>query len=589
MSDDGTDKTRKRMARLPEMLQLQGSCLTQLGRQEEAKEKFRQALDLAPEDQESLLMMGRILFSSRDYGYAVEIFRRLLRLAPNQWVAELLMALCLYRMKRDREAFEAVNRALAMQGSDLGLYVIKMQILIRNGAFEEVHEILDFLKETGAPEDIALDFLRAELTEREEKNADEARKQYQALQNRVEAGEDMIWTAELYYHLAVLTGNQLNLSRKENRETVLKIVDKGLDFYDTDPDLLAYKAWVLKKGGLWEEAVAMYRALEAKDPESDVALRGLADLYFEDLDRHAGQALACYEKLLERQKTPELYFCAATCKRQMGDLEGARHCYLKELEMDPEDIDGYRGLAFVCDAQGNYSESLELLDQALAVMEEFGRCYDALVEHKAKILRRMGRYEEALAFAEQAAVRYQFDGALQLRFDICCQFGLWDRAKQVLDQWKRENRNDPSLMAAGGRLNLLQGKLFKAVLAMGSAKQKLPFEQVQDFRLQLADLECNHERQIQIWSRRVKQDPGDDHAITNLAHAYWHVGQLQAARGAAGRALALLDEKLSQTLTDEALYRSRRCLVLAILGRTQEAEGELEKTRKLPLLYSGSV
>lgn len=583
MQDDGTEQTRKRMARLPEMLQFHGNCLMQLGRTEEAREKFEEALAVAPDDTEVLTLMGRILYASGDYSQAAEIFQHLRQLTPGAWFAELLLAMCLYYLHRDREAFDAVNRAMAIQGNDLSLYILKMQILVRNEIFEDVHEILNFLKENGAPEDIATDFIRAELTQLEKKDAKGALKQYQALRKRVEAGEDLMWSAELYYHLAVLTGNQLDLTQEKNRGTVLEIVDKGLSHNEQDTDLLAYKAWVLKKGGNQTEAIEMYRKVAEKNPNSAVALRGIADLYYEDLNANAEKALAYYEKLLETQKTAEIYFYAATCKRHMGDLEGARMYYLKELEMDPEDIDGYRGLAFLADAQGDYEKSLELLDHALNIMAEYDRQYDWIVEHKTKVLRRLGRYEDALKFAAEAAERYHYGGALQLQFDICCQFGLWDRAQKVLDQWKRLDRNDPDLMAAGGRLNLLQGKMFKAALAMGPAKHKLPFEQVQDFRLQLADLECNHERQIQIWSRRAKQNPNDDHAMTNLAHAYWHMGKLDAAKGAAQKALALLDNLLSQHLTEEALYRSRRCLVLAILGRAEEAKAELAKTRKLPL------
>ena len=583
LDDDGTTETRKRKARLPEMLQIQGNCLMKLGRTEEAKAKLEEALTEAPEDTEVMSLMGKILFASGDYPYAIEILQRLLKVTPGAWVAELLMAMCLYRLHRDREAFDAVNRAMAIQSNDLSLYVLKMQILIRNEIFEDVHEILNFLKESGAPEDITIDFIRAELTELEKKDQKAALKQYQTLWKRVEAGEDLMWSPELYYHLAVLTGNQLDLSRDGNRLVVLDIVDKGLSHNEQDTDLLAYKAWVLKKGGQQEDAIEMYRKVAEKNPNSTVALRGIADLYYEDLNQNATEALTYYEKLLETQKTAELYFYAATCKRHLGDLEGARLYYLKELEMDPDDIDGYRGLAFVADAQSNYEKSLELLDQALAIMAEYDRQYDWIVEHKAKVLRRQGRYEEALAFAAEAADRYHYGGALQLQFDICCQFGLWDRAKKVLDQWKRVNRNDPDLMAASGRLNLLQGKMFKAALAMGPAKHKLPFEQVQDFRLQLNDLECNHDRQIQIWSRRVKQNPEDDHSMLNLAHAYWHMGKMNAAKGAAQKALALQDSILSQNLTDEALYRSRRCLALAILGRAEEAKEELARTRKLPL------
>ena len=583
LTNDGTAETRKRIARIPEILQVQGNCLMKLGRTDEAKAKLEEALKKAPEDAEVLSLMSKILFASGDYTYAVEIFQRLLRVSPGAWIAELMMAMCLYRMRRDREAFEAVDRAIAINGNDLGMYILKMQILLRNEIFEDVHETLNFLEESGAPEDISTDFIRAELMELEKKDVKGALKQYQALRNRVEAGEDLMWNPELYYHIAVLTGNQLDLTQDGNRNTVLEIVEKGLSYNEQDTDLLSYKAWVLKNGGLREKAIEMYRNLLLKNPGSTVALRGIADLYHENLNLNAADALYYYERLLETQKTAELYFYAATCKRHLGDLEGARRYFMKELEMDPEDLDAYHGLAFIADNQGNYDQSLELLDQALAILQEYGQSYDRIVEHKAKVLRRQGRYEEALTFAAEAADRYHYGGALQLQFDICCQFGLWDRAQKVLDQWKRLRRNDPELLAASSRLNLLQGKMFKAALAMGPAKHKLPFEQVQDFRLQLNDLECNHERQIQIWSRRVKENPDDDHSLLNLAHAYWHMGKLDAAQGAAQKALALLDNILTQNLTDEALYRSRRCLALAILGRDEEAKAELANTRKLPL------
>ena len=583
MQDDGTAETRKRMARLPEMLQIQGYALMSLGRTAEAKVKFEEALTIAPEDTEVLILMGKILFASGEYAEAVDIFRQLLQISPNTWMAALLAATCLYRLRRDREAYEAINQALSFQEGDLSLYILKMQILLRNQVFEEVHEILDFLKETGAPEDISLDFIRAELMELEKQDTNAALKQYRALQKRLEAGEDTILGAELYFHTALLTGNQMDASREGNRNRVLELINKGLAYNEQDTDLLAYKAWILKQDGLMDDAIAMYRALAEKNPKSTIALRGMAELYYEDLHNYADKALSCYEKLLDIQKSADLYFYAATCKRYLGDPEGARVYFLKELEMDPEDIDGYQGLALTADTRGDYDESLKLLDQALFIMTEYNRQHDRVVEHKAQVLRRMNRYEDALTFAAEAPERYHCDNTLQLQFDICCQFGLWERAKQVLEQWKRINRNDPNLLAAAGRLHLLQGKTFKASVAMGAAKHKLPFEQVEEFRLQLAELECNYDRQIQIWSQRVKQNPHHDQAMLSLAQAYWHKGILDAARGAARKALAQIDNALAMHLTDEALYRSRRCLALAILGQEEEARAELERTRQLPL------
>jgi tetratricopeptide (TPR) repeat protein len=402
---------------------------------------------------------------------------------------------------------------------------------------------------------------------------------------RVEAGEDLIWSTELYYRLAVLTGNQLDVGQERNRKTVLEIIDKGLSFNEQDRELLYYKAWVLKKGGLLEQALAIYQALEEKNDHSDVVLRGIADIYYEDLNRHADKALTYYERLLEIRENAKLYFYAATCKRQLGELEGAKLYYLKALEMDPGDIETFHGLAFIYDALGNYEESLKLLNQGLAIIENTIHRFDPIVEHKANVLCRLGRFEEALSFTRDAGIDYLYFNFLQLQIDICCQAGWWNRARQVLNRWKRANRNGPEPMPANIRLYLLQGKLFKAALAIESAKHKLPFRQVQDFQLQLAELEQNYPRQVELLSQWVQADPTDDHALTRLALAYWHMDNQKAAQDAAQKALTLLDNTLSQRLTDEPLYRSRRSLILAILGKTQEAKAELSRTRTLPLCH----
>ena len=585
MQPDGTEKTEKRMKRLPEMLQVQGNCLMQLGRNEEAREKFQQALEIAPDDPEVLILMGKILFTAGDYPYAVEILDRLRQVSPDAWHAEVLLALCLYKLRRDREAFEAVNRAMAMQCYDLSLYVLNMQILMRNGVWDEVHAILKFLEESGAPADVSVDFVKAKLTELEQKDAASAFKQYQQIARGVEAGQELLWAPELYYRMALLMGDQMDVDNAEDREVLLATVEKGLSYDPQDEDCLAYKAWLLKQNGQIREAMDMYRALEEKNPHAPTGQRGLAELYYEYVHLYAEEALEYFEKCLAEQKTPLLYFYAAVCKRQMGDLEGARKYYRREMEMDPDDIDAYRGLAFICDAEGKYEESISLLDQAIAIMDASGRCFHWLLEHKVQILRRMGRYDEAMAFVDQMVSRYDYPNGFQLKFDICCQFGLWDRAKAVLDDWKKADPKDPDQAAAAAKMYLLTGKLFKATMTMAPMKHKLPFEQVQDFRLQLDDLECHYPRQVLTWDRRAKEDPENDFALLSLAQSLWHYRKYDAAKKTAEKALALLDNVLTQDLTEEAIFRSRRCLALALAGRGEEARAELVKTRSLPLCH----
>ena len=577
MTPDGTAKTAKRMARLPEMIQVQGNCLMQIGREAEARVKFEQALELAPEDPKVLTIMGQILFASGDYEGCVSIQEQLLRVSPGSWFANVILSLALQKLHRDREAFDAVNRAMSFQGGDLSLYVIKMQILLRNGVFDEVHAILDFLRDNGAPQDLSTDWITAQLTELEQKNEKKAFREYQALARRVEQGEDMMDTASLYYRMAVLMGKQMDDNKKEDREILMTVLEKGLAQDKYHEDCLGYKAWLLQKDGKLEQAVGMYRSL--RTPSAQLKL---AELYYGDLSRYAAEALACYEELLRQRQSAELYFYAATCKRHMGDLEGAMDCYRRELELDPMDVDGYNGVAYILEARGRYEEALAQIAKAIDVMWETENYFQWLIEHQAQILRRMGRHQEALAALDDALGRQNDPALWQLKFDTCVQFGLYDQAKTVLDRWQQAHRGDPNQAVAAGRLHLLMGKMLKSTLAMGKVKHKISFDQEQNFRLQLADLECNHKRKIQLLSRQCIPGPGDSDTLAALALAQWWAGDRDAVRNAQ-RALDMIDEILTGNLVDEALYRSRRSVLLAILGRAEEAKAELAAVRKLPL------
>jgi tetratricopeptide (TPR) repeat protein len=142
---------------------------------------------------------------------------------------------------------------------------------------------------------------------------------------------------------------------------------------------------------------------------------------------------------------------------------------------------------------------------------------------------------------------------------------------------------DIPLLKAQGRYHLLRGELFRSALAMGKLKHRLPYEEVQDYRLQLNDLECNHKRMLQIRTRRAQENPNDDYVLMNFAESLWRTGNQEAAVKIATKALKIQDETLQMHLVDEAMIRSRRSLLLAMVGRVEEARAELERTRNLPL------
>ena len=578
MTPDGTEKTDKRIRRLPEMLQVLGNCLMQTGRKEEAKSIFAEALTLAPEDINVLTMMGNIHFSAGEYDQAIEVMGRLVEVSPGSWYGHLMQALCFYKLRRDREAFDAVGRAQALRGNDLSLYVLRMQILLRNGAFDEVRDILQYLKDAGAPEDLSLDFVRAQLQEFQEQDADGAFRAYQAIARQLEEGASLLAGSTLYYRMAYLMARNMDTGKESDRSILLDMVEKGLELDPHDDDCLDLKSWLLVRSGRLEDAIALY-----KEIDTPAARRSLADLYYEDLETYAAPALEIYEDILNQRPTPEVSFYCAACCYQMGELEKAEHYAKFALEMDEADIDAWRILAFLAERRGDNAEAKKCVDRSAQAMWDAEIFYEWLLAHQIKVLCRMDRPEEALKLVDDAMARADYPGAYQAKFDICTQFGLWDRAEAVLQQWAAARKNDPEQIKATGRLHLLRGKLLKATFAYGKVKHSMTHSEEQDLRIQLCELEANYKRVVELWGKRVKEGDDLSHVLTNLALSVRWNGDAAGAERIAAKGLEVVDSVLASFQVDEPIYRTRRSVLLALLGRMDESRAELALARKCPL------
>lgn len=583
MQPDGTEKTGRRIKRLPEILQLEGACLMRMGDAAAALEKLEQAAALAPDDPEIQSVMGRFLYASGDYEQAARCLQNAVGKNPDDGYAYELLSLAQYRLHRDTAAFASIRKALRLQPYDLSCYVIKMQILLRNGAWDQVRATLDYLRQQGAPEDASILWCRGQLAELDDENAGEALRLYQDAAARVEAGENMLWASQLYYRMALLTGNGLDAGEEADRETLLGILDKGLAHDDMDEECLNYKCWLMKKGGKTEEARELFRALEERPNHPLAVERNLAELYYENVTTYAAEALACYEKLLRVCPDGDYCFYAGYCKRIMGDYAGAEEYARREIALAPDDVDGYKSLAYALEGQGRNEEALAQIERALAVAEELNRFYAFLHEHKIRILCRMNRWEDALEAVKDAMQDERYTNGYQRQFGICIQFGKWEAARQVLDRWCREQGQTPQWILSSCKLYLYSGDTESAEQLLEQAKPQLPPEDVRDLLMELADLKGDTALLLRLWSDQQKEKPNSDYFLIHLANTLWQSGQTAAAAAAARKALELLDATLRSYSVYETVYRARRVMALALVGAESEARQELALARRLPL------
>ena len=582
MEPDGTEKTAERIHSLPEKLQMQGSCHLLLGRRSEALEKYEQAVALAPDNPEVLTHMGRLLSQLGDNERAAQAFEQVTHLLPGAYHGHYLLSQSLFDLGRDRDAFDAVNRALELEGCDLGVYLLKMRILLRNGVWNAVRETLDFLRQHGITDEINVVWCEAQLLEYGEKNKEQALALYRTLAQRVEGGEPLNEASTLYFRLLVLEAEHLDARKAEDRAKMLAIADAGLRHRENDFPLLDYKAWLLKRDGRKEEALAIYHRLEQVPRRNMGVEEELAELYYATLDTTADKALYYYEKLLQQEENATHLFYAGTCRRYLGDYEGARRDLLRVQELEPDGIDGYNGLSYLCDWMGRYEESLSYVDQVLAKVKSWEGDQSKYFYHKVRILRRLNRPQEALAVIDELTEKYGNDDVFREKFDICCQFALWDQAEAILNEWHKSGQKKNRLAAARMDLDLFTGRLDAARTAL-QRPDRLNKSDAQRLQLLMAELDGDEAAQMDIWNARLEGRSDTTHELMNMAQVQWWNGHYDKAREYAQAALTQLEDLIPRRRKQEALYRSRRSIVLALLGRIDEARAELAAVRQLPL------
>ena len=309
----------------------------------------------------------------------------------------------------------------------------------------------------------------------------------------------------------------------------------------------------------------------------------LAELYYKDLDHDADKALHYYKLLIEKDERPAYLFYAGTCCRYLERYEEAGRYFLRLQEVNPDGVDGYNGMSYLYDAMKRYEESLEQIDKVIERIQTWEGDQSSYYYHKVRILRRLNRPLEAMAVIDELTEKYGNADVFQEKFDICCQFGLWEQAAQLLQEWRKDGSKKNRLAAAAIDLELFTGKIDEARTALEKASGKLNAGDAERLTLLMGELDGDEALQMPIWEKRAANRQDKTHELMNMAQVQWWNGHYDKAREYAQAALVQLEELIPCKKKFEALYRSRRCLVLAILGRFDEAVAELEAVRELPL------
>ncbi|RUM89271.1 MAG: hypothetical protein DSZ24_01640 [Thermodesulfatator sp.] len=419
-----------------------------LGQYEKAEAVIRQALKLAPEDQELLLLLARVYLSEKRFLRAIATLEKVVEKNPQNQEA-LGLLLNAYLSQQDLEgAIRSLERILKYHPRSAPLWLFKARLLARAGHPQEARQA--YLKAVDlSPGDLRIIMEAGEFF-RKSGSFEEAIKLYQ---KALRQDPQNVHLQQALLQLYVESG------RWQEAENFLK---KELKKEPENERVLFLLGMVLEKAGKTSEALATYEKIP---PQSDLYPDAVEHIF--NLKRKLSgpeEALAYLREVLASSpEDPKLYFLAATAAEEMdycqeglsfvdqgltrfphnqdliltkglllscvGRLREALSVVKPLLSEAPEDpvVLNFVGYTYA-ELGENLEEAEKLIRKALKKEPEAGYIVDSL----AWVLYKRGKTREALKEIERAVKLSQGDPIiLEHQGDILQSLGRREEACRV--------------------------------------------------------------------------------------------------------------------------------------------------------------
>ena len=545
---------------------------------------YDKALEVSENKAQILTSMTQMALMKEDHEKAQEYAERLIREKPDSAYGYALLGYACFYRHNDQDAYNAISRAIEMDSSDLGFFILKIRILIRNDAFDEAKSLIDYLVSCGLEDDASVLYVKGLLCERKDNDKEKAKEYYQKSAEKMEGFENNYeFSDDLYYHILCIEGETLNGNEKKDRDQMMELCEKGLSFRDTNKDLLEYKGWLLMKDRKYDESLKIYLDLEKDENHSAYIDSQIGYLYYQDLEHKAKESRDHYLKALDRGYDAGAHFYIGMCEMFMGHLDEAEHHFLILEEKEPDSIDPYLRLSSIYQMKNDLNKALEKIDQLLDLVKDRKDDVSRYYLKKVQILRRMKDPEGAIEVLKTIEKKYKYPAKKKI-FEIYLQFGMYKEAEKCLWGWEWNGDYYDALTT----LNIQKGNFRKARQILNSHSGL-----IDDFRcLVLAHLLALEEEDFEKEEKHLNKwlHPKDGETYSDisqvaghLSYCAFHQKDEEKQKEYAQMGLDEVEKQLQEYSLSTTLYLTRKVRLLALLGRKKEAEELAEKVRKMPL------
>ena len=473
------------------------------------------AADPAVADQGSALRgLGEIRRRQERFGESLEYFNQALTLDSTDNAARVGVSQALRGQTKYVEALSEVDRVLAIDAANLPARVLRAQLLGDTGKPQQAQQELDALV-ASLPENAPLDT----------------------------------------YTTLTQAFNQL-----QNYSASLALLDEAAQVYPTEPALPRLKAETLTFARRAPEAIAIYDALIAADPQDADAVLGKARVY--NYGDQLALAEPVYRQVLELQ--PNNYQAITELADVLGrraDFPGSIALYQSAIASNPTDLATRVELARVQRYAGSTGDAEATLSQ---VLDADPRYVPALAE-RGVLRGTLGSYAPGIADLNAALEISPSDVGAQLGLaEVQGYAGNYDES---IKGYRAVLVRDPQSVRARTQLGSVlsyAGRTDEALKEINAVLVSNPTDI--SARLAKADILGRATRtgeSVALYNQILASDPQNLRARTGLADAYLYGRQYD-------NAVRIYDSLIVSDPTNST-FRVQRARALGYGGRSREA------------------
>jgi tetratricopeptide (TPR) repeat protein len=360
----------------PDLAILKSRYMTTNGRLEEAKSILDGLIDRDADDLYAHYYRGNLHFRLGDFQSAYEDYKKAVEIKDDFIDVLFSIGKCCISLGKYEEAIEYLEKL-----RDMLQYNREVRVLIGSAYQFRVEQLNAASKESPEDAGIKLKLGEAYLA------SNKLEESYGIL-SQLEQSDNMNNESYLLYCKVLLA--------MEKKELAYNTVNRALEIYSNDYDLIVYKACILDEFGRYEDSIRFYD--KAIDIKNDDALT------------HNNRAFALNK--LERFKEA---------------LESAQ----KSINLDPKMAHAYKNKAEALLGLELYEECIEACEEALNIYLYMVDIYVI----KMKLLARVGQHEEALNIFSRAAEYGLSDSRLYIeKANVMRVYEKFDDAIGLCDQ-----------------------------------------------------------------------------------------------------------------------------------------------------------